>query len=108
MNIKEIINNISIYPEEGSIFAEKKDNKYHPDSEAVIIEMTDDELKEKTSVIANKKCPGKSYFLEVFLVNELLEDMKNNYKNTPLSINEIVECIIYYAENDSYPEKFFG
>ena len=102
MNLKKIISTISSFSEEDTIFAEKIRGKFTPESEAEVIEMSDEELKQKTSDIAKKKCPGKSYFLEVFIVKEFIEDFANKGKEIP--IEKLVEYIIYYAENDSYPE----
>jgi hypothetical protein len=108
MKLIEIIHTIESFDEEGSIFALKHEGKYKPSSEAVVIDMTDDELQQTTVEIADKYCPGKSYFLEVFLVKEFLEDWASNHKGKLPSDEKACEFLIYYAENDSYPETFFS
>ncbi|MEI8594214.1 hypothetical protein [Photobacterium sp. Hal280] len=79
MKLFEVINAIDTFDDEGTIFVQKVDGSYHPKSEAVVIEMTDEELEMKTSEFARKRCPGKSYFLEVFIVQEVLEGWASNH-----------------------------
>jgi hypothetical protein len=108
MNLREVIQNIGSFDEEGSIFALKFNGKYSASSEAEVLEMSDDELQLPTAEVAEQRCPGKSYFLEVFLVKEFLEDWATNHNGKQPSIEEACDCLIYYAENDSYPEEFFS
>ncbi len=108
MKLREIIHNIREYDDEGSVFAEKINGEFSADSQAVVIEMADDELKEKTSEVAKRRCPGKSYFLEVFLIVEFIEDFAANHGGEGPSPEVASECLIHYAEHDAYPQKFFG
>lgn len=99
MTIKEIIANIHDQNEEAMIFAKRVDGKFLPSSEAVIIELNEEEKDWKTYEIAKKHCPGFDYFLEVYLVKDMVEDMKTTvgYK----SMDQQVDRIIYYAEFDA-------
>lgn len=108
MKLIEIIQSINSYDDEGAIFAQKLDGSYHSKSEAVVIEMTDKELEMETSELAASRCPGKSYFLEVFLVQEVLEGWASNHDGRQPSIEEACQCLIHYAEHDAYPESFFS
>lgn len=108
MKLIEIVHSIESFDEEGTIFALKHEGKYMPSSEAVVIDMTDDELQQPTVEIADKYCPGKSYFLDVFIIKEFLEDWASNHNGKLPSDELACELLIYYAEYDSYPEEFFS
>ena len=55
-----------------SIFAKRNNGKFLPDSEALVLELTPEEMEMQLSIIAETKCPGFQYFLEAFLVENLL------------------------------------
>ena len=99
MTLRELISNIDHQNEEATIFAKKVDGKFSPTSEAVVIEIDEDELQTPTQEIAEKQCPGFDYFLEVFLVKEVIENLGTTvgYK----SLEKQVERIILYAESDA-------
>jgi hypothetical protein len=99
MTLSEIIANIDQQNEEATIFAKKVDEKYLPSSQAVLVELDDEELHSPIKEIADKHCPGFDYFLEVFLVKDLLEDLENTvgYK----SLEQRIDRIIHYAEFDA-------
>ena len=99
MTLHEIITNIDKQNEEAMIFAKKVDERFLPSSEAVIVELDDEEEGLRTNEIADKYCPGFHYFLEVFLVKDMVEDLKNTvgYK----SLEQQIERIIHYAEYDA-------
>lgn len=108
MDLKEAIDQITSDPsrvpatwlEKESIvpmvFARKIAGHFRPESEATIADIHDDEgFRQYTS-------HGLDYFLEVFLVRELLqewEESSNPYAGriTPL------EALIHYAEKDAFP-----
>jgi hypothetical protein len=99
MTLSEIISNIDKQNEEAIIFAKRKDGKFIPSSEAVLVELSDEEQGSRTNDIAEKHCPGFDYFLEVFLVRDMVEDLKNTvgYKSSEQQIGRI----IHYAEFDA-------
>ncbi len=53
----------------------------------------------KIDELADSKCPGLSYFLEMFLVKEMMEDLKSIEPQK--SIEEKIEIVINYAEFDA-------
>lgn len=55
---------------------------------------------ENFGVPADVKEAGFSYFLEVFVASEVLEVLEGK----PSTNDERVRLLIYYAENDAYPE----
>jgi hypothetical protein len=108
MNLKDVIENLSLLPEDGTVFAERINGEFRADSEAQVVEITDEELKQQTSEAATKKAPGKDYFLEVFIIQEVLEGWRKHHGGKTPPIDAALESVIYYAENDAYPESFFG
>ena len=102
MTIHEIISNINEHNEEATIYAKKENGKFLPSSEAVLVEIPKDEDEGDTSEIAKKYCPGYDYFIEIFIVQELLEDLESSGK--PLSMDQKVAAIIHYEENDAFPQ----
>ncbi len=69
--------------------------------------MSDVDLQRPTREVAEEYAPGTEYFLEVFLVKELLDDWRNNHGGQTLSLDQALECVIHYAEKDAFPESFF-
>lgn len=99
MNISEVISNIENLNESLTIYAKKDDGKFINTSQAVLLELTEEEKDLNTSAIGDRYCPGFDYFLEVFIAKDIFIDLKNsgNYK----SLEEKVNRIIYYAEFDA-------
>jgi hypothetical protein len=82
-----------------SIYAKRIDGKFQPNSEALILELTIEEMEMKWNEISQEKCPGFDYFLEMFVLKDLYDDLIRieEYK----SDIKKVERIIYYAEFDA-------
>ena len=99
MTIGEIIVNIGEQNEEALIFAKKIDGKFLSSSEAILVELTDEEKGLPANEIANKYCPGFEYFLEVFLVNEIVDDLNKTIGFK--SLERQIDSVIHFAELDS-------
>ncbi|RZJ47959.1 MAG: hypothetical protein EOO44_21750 [Flavobacterium sp.] len=103
MTLSEAILNSKDYEDNDetmfSIYAKRVDGKFQPDSEAVILELTFEEMEMKWEETAQKKCPGFDYFLEIFVLKDFYNDLLN--LNEFKSDNKKVERIIYYAEFDA-------
>lgn len=108
MELVEVIASINSFDDEDTIFAEKIDGKFDPALQTVVFEMNDDELQLSTAEVCESRCPGKFYFLEVFLVKEFIEDWATNHKGCIPTNSEACQSLMYYAENDSYPDEFFS
>ena len=108
MKLFEVIKSIGTFDDEGTIFVQKINGYYHPKSEAVVIEMTDEELEMKTSEVAKIRCPGKSYFLEVFIVREILDGWASSHDGKQPNTDQACQFLIHYADHDAYPESFFS
>ncbi len=81
------------------VFAERANDKFHPDSRAVILKLTLEEMEMDLSEIARTKCPGFYYFLELYIIQDFFTDLVKSglYK----SDREKIDRMIYYAEFDA-------
>ena len=82
-----------------TVFAKRLNGKFEPFSEAQVLQLTLDEMEMKLIDIANLKCPGYDYFLEMNILQDIFNDIKNvdEYR----SDSEKVKRLIYYAEFDA-------
>jgi hypothetical protein len=108
MTLHEIIQSIESHPEGATIFAERINGAFRPESRAVLIEMTDEELSMPVQEVAASRTPGADYFLEIFVAREVLEGWREYRQGTEITPNELTEVMIYYAENDAWPMKDDG
>ena len=98
MKLIEAIGKIDDLNEDAFLYVRRTNGKFTINSEVVILELSDEELEWKTYEVTEKKCPGFEYFLEVFLIKELIDDLKYSNFNT---IEKKCTRIIHYAENDA-------
>ncbi len=103
-----MIEHIGTVSDTATVFAARIDGKFHPESQVAIVEMTDNKLKENISGVTQRKIPGKEYFLEVKIIREVLDGWIRNHINQIPSLKTMLDAVIYYAENDAYPESFFS
>jgi hypothetical protein len=75
MNWRDVIAGSSTIDEEPVLYAKTIDGQLLPTFEAVLLELTDEERERKTDEIANRKCPGFSYCMEMFLIKEMIQDV---------------------------------
>lgn len=99
MTLGEIIINCRDYNEFSVVYAKKWDGKFLANSEASVLVLEENEIQANTDEIARQKCPGYDYFLEIFLIQEMLSDLEEliTYK----SEEDRIERVIYFAENDA-------
>ena len=99
MTIREAILNIEHLNDEAVIYAKWFDGKFLSSSEAMVLDLTDEEVDLPTNEIANRYCPSFDYFLEVFLIKDLVEDLNKTVGYN--SLEQQIERIIHYAEFDA-------
>lgn len=99
MDLRKIIENHSDINEDLVVYAKKIDGRFLSSSETVLLELTEEEQGMKTDEIAKSKCPELSYFLEMFLVKEMMEDLAN--VEPKRTIEQKIETVIHYAEFDA-------
>lgn len=97
MTITELIKNInSIENDYAVVFAQKIDGEFLRDSKIVVLEI-DEESEEDLSKTAKLQYPEFDYFLELFLIKELIDDLTENFDN----VNQVVTRVIHYAKYDA-------
>ena len=99
MTIKDVISNIKELSEEVVIYAKRIDGRFQSSSEVVLLELSEEELELLTKNISEKYCPGFDYFLEGFMVKEMVQDMQLVPEYS--TVDQQVKRIIYYAEFDA-------
>jgi hypothetical protein len=99
MTIHDVISNVDELSENSVIYAKKIDAQFRSDSKVALLELSDEDLELPTKEVAEKHCPGFDYFLEGFMVKEMVQDMRlqPEYK----TVEQQVKRIIYYAEFDA-------
>jgi hypothetical protein len=103
MTLSEIILNCKKYVDSEDyiqiIFAELNENRFTPQSEAVVVEVNDSEAEMKWWDIAKLKCPGFNYFLEVDTVQDFMDDLEQleEFKTAEAKVNGV----IHYKEFDA-------
>jgi hypothetical protein len=108
MILSEAIAKMREWPRHATLFAERINGEFRTDSEAVVLEVEDDESPRPVTEVAAQHAPGKHYFLEVFVALDVLDGWRYNHRGEDPTMEEAVEAIIHYAEYDAYPESFFG
>ncbi|MDT4332446.1 hypothetical protein ACQE3E_19105 [Methylomonas sp. MED-D] len=83
------------------IFAERIGGEFRPESGAVVLELSESELSRPVREVAAERAPGMEYFLEVFVALEVVEGMRLSQPHQELTIEQIVERVIYYGEYDA-------
>jgi hypothetical protein len=97
MTIKQLVEKLSGIQNEYSVaFAKKIDGEFTRDSEVIIAEI-DEESDEDIAKSFLEKNPEFNYFLEVFIIKDMVEDLPENFGN----IDQIVDRIIHYAKYDA-------
>lgn len=103
MNLKDIILNCNQYIDSDEfmnmVFVKKQNNKFESNSEAMVLKLTFEEMEMNLTDIANSKCPGFDYFLEMSIVQDFYAEIQNSKEYN--SDDERVKRIIYYAEFDA-------
>ncbi len=92
MNLEQLIGGLSEIPEDECIFARKP---WSPNSEAITTR-----LEEDFKVPRNLTAVGLEYFLEVHVAKEVLKV----FGDRPASKEDQLHLLIFYADNDTYPD----
>jgi hypothetical protein len=107
MDLREAISNLSALPEQATLFVERIEGRFRPESRVFVLELTDDELGKPVKSVAGARAPGAEYFLEVFIAREVVDGWRENHHGRAPTVDQALESITYYAENDAYPSSFF-
>jgi hypothetical protein len=103
MKLREVILNCHQYVDTDDlihmVFAKKTNDKFDPQGEAKVLALTRDKMEMNLTDIQNSKCPRYDYFLEINIIQDFSDDIRNleEFK----SDDDKVKRIIYYAEFDA-------
>jgi hypothetical protein len=99
LNLREVILAGSTIDENLVLFAKRIDGKLLPTSEVVLVEFTEEErdMEMDMTDAASRKCPGFTYCMEMFLIQDMLNDLKGQ----EFDLDRKVERVIYYIEHDA-------
>ncbi len=95
MHLQEIIDRIEDEDDDFYIVAKKP---WHRNSEALLVRLTED-----YRIPADVQDQGYEYFLEVHVA---LEDVLESFLDK-LTLEQRFEVVLFYAENDAYPEWLY-
>lgn len=101
MTLSELIEQFGDLSDDATIFAERIDGFFMPNSRAASIAIPEPLTAKPIRGVAAELAPGLEYFLEVFIAREVLEDWIENHGGARPTIDQALERIIYYAENDA-------
>ena len=101
MKLAEAIFNLSDLPDEAILFAERIDGQFSAESPVVILSLDDEELALPTAEVAASRAPGTDYFLEAFLVRDMVAEWQDTRAENSISTSQLVDRIIQYAEHDA-------
>jgi hypothetical protein len=93
--LRALVADLAATPADGIICARKP---WSASSDAVITKPT-----EQLGVPSTLRSDGYEYFLEVFVARDVLAALPE-----PRTVDDQVALLIYYAENDAYPDWLFG
>lgn len=99
MDLRAIIAGSADISDDLVVYAKKIDGRFLSSSEAILLALTGEELEMTVDEIAARKCPGFSYFLEMFLISELIQDFENS--DVKSDVEQKIEKVIHYAEFDA-------
>ncbi len=93
MTLAEIVNALDIQNDSDVVYAARIDGEWRAQSPANVVAVGENPSSE---------LQGKDYFLEVWLIKEIIEVAQQWSCETGLSLARRVEAAIYYATHDAY------
>lgn len=96
ITLAEVLDSLEALNEDNCIFARKP---WRTDALAIVALLTDD-----FRIPAEMTDEGFEYFLEVHVAKDVLKVFENR-QPTP---QECRDLLLYYAENDAYPDWVYG
>jgi hypothetical protein len=99
MNLRDVIIAGSSINENLVLYAKRIDGKLLPWSEIILLELTEEEQTMGTDEVEKRKCPGFSYCMEMFLIQELLRDL--DALTEKIDMDKKIDRVIYHIEYDA-------
>jgi hypothetical protein len=96
MTLAEAYERLLQLPQEGVIYARRIDGSFRPESECVVLLLTEDQLALPVFAVADQFAPGMDYFLEVEIAAPFAE-----HARAAGASEASLARLIQYAENDA-------
>ncbi|MGN6366847.1 MAG: hypothetical protein ACTHN5_01020 [Phycisphaerae bacterium] len=107
MTITDICKELDQLGDDGVIYARLVEGEFVPESEAVVLAISDEELAVPTRDIAARRCPGFEYCLEVFIAKEAVQVWSHWRNGEQPNAAQLAEAVCYKANNDAWgPPNF--
>jgi hypothetical protein len=102
MFLRDAILKCAELPEEDEMFviyAKRVNGYFSPTSEALVLELDEEERELKNDEVAKQRCPGFEYALEGFLVKEMIADHHHTFGED--TTRNLIDTVIHYMEYDA-------
>ena len=94
MTLSDVIGRVLEIPGEQIVYVKKTDGAAR-DWPAI-------SCREEDSEREGLSARGFTYLLEVFLIEDVIAQLRSVTKGRALTVDELVDAVLYYAENDAY------
>jgi hypothetical protein len=101
MTLRDAIAAIESFPVNATIYAVRIGGAFTGRSEVTVLELSEEEHALPVAEIATRRAPGKGYFLECTVAREVLDGWFRNHQGVTPALDEAVDRLIDYAENDA-------
>ena len=101
--LRDAIEDIAALPDDATLFVERIDGKFRHASAVTVLVLSDDDISRLMEDVADEQAPGKDYFLEAFVIMELLEAWREDHHGETPSLDEFLDLVIHFAECDNWP-----
>jgi hypothetical protein len=107
MTLAEVCAKLVRLDDDGVIYARRVGGKFVPDSEAVVLKLSEDETSMPARYVEARRCPGLSYCLEVFIAKEAAEVWSTWRDGARANAEQVAEAVCYKANNDAWGPPSF-
>jgi len=90
MQLREAIVRLSEWPDMAMISAKRIDGEFRPESEAVVLELSEIELARPVREVAAERAPGMEYFLEIFIALEVVDGLRISQPHQKPSLERLL------------------
>jgi hypothetical protein len=99
--LRDAIANLAAIADDATLFVERIDGRFQPSSGVSVLVLTDEQLAQPMQAVAAARAPGKDYFLESFVIVELLDAWLQHHDGDQVALDEFVGRVIQYAEYEA-------
>lgn len=75
MQLIDVLKNLDQFSEDAVLYAKRINEQFALESDAVALDLTEEELEWKIDKVTEKKCPGFVYFREMYFIKEFMNEI---------------------------------